>query len=172
MIDGLLRKAATGERFVSGAREEYARSSDTFAAGLQAQDAVILNILRARQATLDTGYHLIHRECLGAPQSNDDHAHAPAWARIPAAPAAGRKASKAQVPTLPRRSHQTVHAGYATCMDGQRYRWRKNQNSRDYRPDDGFNSNPMIYKSFLKARKTVHPGLSRTHQYAISQNSI
>lgn len=163
-------KAATIGRCGSRVREEYARAPADFTADWPALDAVTLKILRSCQATLVTGQHLIDRELRRGPQNND-RAHAPAWARIPAASAPGREASKARTPTLERRSHQTAHADYATCIDGQWYRLSKKQKSRDYSQDDGFKSNLMIYMSLLKARKAVHPGLSRTHQHATSQNS-
>ncbi len=165
-------KAATSTHCVSRAREGYARAPKTFAVDLPVQDAAILSSLRGCQTTLATGQHLIHRECFGAPQSVVDSAHAPAWARIPAVSASGCEASKDRIPTLERRSHQTVLADYATRIDGQWYRLSRIRKSRDYRPDDGLKGNLMIYKDFLIARKTVHPGLPRIHQYAISQNSI
>ncbi|WP_455230387.1 type VII toxin-antitoxin system HepT family RNase toxin [Geopseudomonas aromaticivorans] len=107
MIDDLLSlKAATIERGVKRAREEYARDPATFASDLSRQDAAILNIQRACEAALDMGQHLIRREHLGVPQSARNRAHAPAWARSPAAPAARREASIARAPTQERGSHQ------------------------------------------------------------------
>ncbi len=73
MIDDvLINKAATIERGVKRAREEYARDPTTFAADLSRQDAAILNIQRACEAALDIGQHLIRRERLGVPQSARD----------------------------------------------------------------------------------------------------
>ncbi|MOA09500.1 hypothetical protein D3C78_1293350 [compost metagenome] len=70
MIDELLTlKAAAIERCVSRTREEYRREPATFAADLSRQDAAILNIVRACEAALHMGQHLIHRERLGVPQS-------------------------------------------------------------------------------------------------------
>lgn len=70
--DVLLNKAATIERCVKRAREEYTANSAGFAADYTRQDAAILNIQRACEAALDMGQHLIRREKLGVPQSARD----------------------------------------------------------------------------------------------------
>lgn len=70
--DVLINKAASIERCVARAREEYASNPDTFAASYTRQDAAILNIQRACEAALDMGQHLIRREKLGVPQSARD----------------------------------------------------------------------------------------------------
>ena len=70
--DVLLNKAATIERSVARAKEEYAYDPDTFATNFTRQDAAILNIQRACEAALDMGQHLIRREKLGIPQSARD----------------------------------------------------------------------------------------------------
>lgn len=70
--DVLINKAATIERCVARAREEYARAPATFAADYTRQDAAILNIQRACEAALDMGQHLIRCERLGVPQSARD----------------------------------------------------------------------------------------------------
>ena len=70
--DVLLNKAATIERCVARAREEYASDPDTFASNFTRQDAAILNIQRACEAALDMGHHIIRRESLGMPQSSRD----------------------------------------------------------------------------------------------------
>jgi uncharacterized protein YutE (UPF0331/DUF86 family) len=70
--DVLLNKAATIERCVARAREEYDRSPDTFDRDFTRQDAAILNIQRACEAALDIGQHLIRRDGLGLPQSARD----------------------------------------------------------------------------------------------------
>lgn len=69
--DVLLNKAATVERCVARAREEYAASTD-FANDFTRQDAAVLNIQRACEACLDMGQHLIRRDRLGLPQSARD----------------------------------------------------------------------------------------------------
>lgn len=70
--DVLLNKAATIERCVVRAREEYAANPAGFASDFTRQDAAILNIQRACEAALDMGQHLIRRERLGVPQSTRD----------------------------------------------------------------------------------------------------
>lgn len=70
--DVLLNKAATIERCVARAREEYWRDYATFAGDFTRQDAAILNIQRACEAALDMGQHLVRREKLGVPQSARD----------------------------------------------------------------------------------------------------
>lgn len=68
----LINKAATIERCVKRAREEYGRDPATFALDFTRQDAAIPNIQRACEAALDMGQHLIRRERLGVPQSARD----------------------------------------------------------------------------------------------------
>lgn len=70
--DVLINKAATIERSVARAWEEYAANPAGFAEDYTRQDAAILNIQRACEAALDMGQHLIRRERLGVPQSARD----------------------------------------------------------------------------------------------------
>lgn len=70
--DVLINKAATIERCVARARDEYHRDTASFATDFTRQDAAILNIQRACEAALDMGQHLIRREKLGLPQSARD----------------------------------------------------------------------------------------------------
>jgi uncharacterized protein YutE (UPF0331/DUF86 family) len=70
--DVLINKAATIERCVARAREEYSVNPQGFAEDYTRQDAAILNIQRACEAALDMGQHLIRRERLGVPQSARD----------------------------------------------------------------------------------------------------
>lgn len=70
--DVLINKAATIERCVRRAREEYDKDPDTFAADFTRQDAAILNIQRACEAALDMGQYLVRRERLGVVQSSRD----------------------------------------------------------------------------------------------------
>ncbi|MGV0959112.1 MAG: type VII toxin-antitoxin system HepT family RNase toxin [Limnohabitans sp.] len=70
--DVLLNKAATIERCVARARDEYNADPETFATNFTRQDAAILNIQRACEAVLDMGHHIIRREGLGLPQSSRD----------------------------------------------------------------------------------------------------
>lgn len=70
--DVILNKAATIERCVQRARDEYHKDPATFISDLTRQDAAILNIQRACEAALDMGTHLIRRDRLGVPQSARD----------------------------------------------------------------------------------------------------
>ena len=70
--DVLMNKAASIERCVMRAREEYDKAPATFATDHTRQDAAILNVQRACEAALDMGQHLIRRERLGIPQSARD----------------------------------------------------------------------------------------------------
>ncbi|MDR3412549.1 MAG: DUF86 domain-containing protein [Formivibrio sp.] len=70
--DVLVNKAASIERCVARAREEYNKDPSTFASDFTRQDAAILNIQRACEAALDMAQHLIRRERLGVPQSASD----------------------------------------------------------------------------------------------------
>jgi uncharacterized protein YutE (UPF0331/DUF86 family) len=70
--DVLINKAATIERCVARAREEYAQDPDGFSSSFTRQDAAILNIQRACEAALDMGLHIIRRERLGLAQSARD----------------------------------------------------------------------------------------------------
>lgn len=70
--DVLINKAATIERCVARAKEEYAANPSGFSSDYTRQDAAILNIQRACEAALDMGQHLIRRERLGVPQSARD----------------------------------------------------------------------------------------------------
>ena len=70
--DVLVNKAAVIVRCVARAREEYAAAAEGFERDYTRQDAAILNIQRACEATLDMGHHLIRRERLGVPQSARD----------------------------------------------------------------------------------------------------
>lgn len=70
--DVLINKAATIERCVTRAREEYEKGPESFVSDHTRQDAAILNIQRACEAALDMGQYLIRRERLGVPQSSRD----------------------------------------------------------------------------------------------------
>jgi uncharacterized protein YutE (UPF0331/DUF86 family) len=72
MDDVLVNKAATIERCVARAREEYNTDPASFASNFTRQDAAVLNVQRACEAALDMGQHLVRRERLGVPQSARD----------------------------------------------------------------------------------------------------
>ena len=70
--DVLLNKAASIERCVARALEEYNADPDTFAHNFTRQDAAVLNLQRACEAALDMGNHVIRCEQLGLAQSSRD----------------------------------------------------------------------------------------------------
>lgn len=72
MDDVLVNKAATIERCVARAREEYNADPSSFAGNFTRQDAAVLNVQRACEAALDMGQHLVRRERMGVPQSARD----------------------------------------------------------------------------------------------------
>ena len=53
-------------------REEYLAAGDAFASNYSRQDAAILNIQRACEASPGMGHYLIRRDKLGVPQSARD----------------------------------------------------------------------------------------------------
>jgi uncharacterized protein YutE (UPF0331/DUF86 family) len=70
--DVLVNKAATIERCVRRAREEYDKDPDSFGDDFTRQDAAILNIQRACEAALDMAQHVVRRDRLGVPQGARD----------------------------------------------------------------------------------------------------
>ena len=70
--DVLINKAATIERCVARAREEYTADPAGFATNFTRQQAAIRNIQRACEAALDMGLHIIRRDRLGVTQSARD----------------------------------------------------------------------------------------------------
>ena len=70
--DVLINKAATIERCVGRAREEFNHDPTTFDTNFSRQDAAVMNIQRACEAALDMGHHIIRRDRLGVPQSARD----------------------------------------------------------------------------------------------------
>ena len=70
--DVLINKAATIERCVARAREEFDYDPTTFETNFSRQDAAVMNIQRACEAALDMGHHIIRRDRLGVPQSARD----------------------------------------------------------------------------------------------------
>jgi len=66
--DVILNKAATIERCVARAREEFERDPLSFATNFTRQDSAVWNVQRACDAALDMGQHIVRRERLGVPQ--------------------------------------------------------------------------------------------------------
>jgi len=67
MDDILINKSATVERCIQRIQEEY---GDDFKKNYTKQDAIILNIERACQATIDMATHLIRVKKLDVPQTS------------------------------------------------------------------------------------------------------
>jgi len=70
--DVLMNKAATIERCVARAREEFDHDPTTFETNFSRQDAAVMNIQRACEAALNMGNHVIRRDRLCLPQSARD----------------------------------------------------------------------------------------------------
>lgn len=70
--DVRLNKAATIERCLARVREEYGGGGEGLATDVRRQDALVLNLLRACETTIDLAMHLVRREALGVPQSSRD----------------------------------------------------------------------------------------------------
>ena len=66
--DVLINKAATIERCVARAHEEFDYDPTTFVTNFSRQDAAVMNIQRACEAALDLGHHIIRRDRLGVPK--------------------------------------------------------------------------------------------------------
>ena len=67
--DVLLKKAAIVERSVGRAREEYAAAGAGFATDFTRQDAAVMNIQRACEATVDMANYIVRRDRLGVVSS-------------------------------------------------------------------------------------------------------
>jgi len=66
----LLNKAATIERCIARATEEYEKDIQNFEDDYTRQDAAILNIERACETALDMGHIYVRENKLGIPQSS------------------------------------------------------------------------------------------------------
>lgn len=66
--DVLLNKAAAIERAVARAREEYAGNDANLHGNQTKQDAILLNLQRACESTIDAAMHLVRIHRLGIPQ--------------------------------------------------------------------------------------------------------
>ncbi|HWI20116.1 MAG TPA: DUF86 domain-containing protein [Vicinamibacterales bacterium] len=66
--DVLLNKAAAIERAVGRAREEYAGDDANLLQNQTRQDAIILNLQRACESSIDAAMHLVRVHRLGVPQ--------------------------------------------------------------------------------------------------------
>ena len=66
--DVLLNKAAAIERAIARAREEYAGNDANLRGNQTKQDAILLNLQRACESTIDAAMHLVRIHRLGIPQ--------------------------------------------------------------------------------------------------------
>lgn len=72
MNEIVAQKIASLQRCVSRAREEAARAGGAFAADFTAQDAAILNVIRACETAIDLANMLIRKRRLGIPTESRD----------------------------------------------------------------------------------------------------
>ena len=71
MDDVALNKSAIIERCLGGVREEH-DGDDRSLDNLTQQDAIVLNLQRAGEASIELGMHLVRRYLLGIPQDGRD----------------------------------------------------------------------------------------------------
>ena len=70
--DVVLNKAASIERCLVRIREEYAGDEKNLTANQTKQDAIILNLQRACEASIDLAMYVISQRRLGIPQDSRD----------------------------------------------------------------------------------------------------
>ncbi len=70
--DVLLHKTATMERCLKRVREEYLGHKKEFSVNFTVQDSVILNLLRACEASIDAAMHVVRIRRLSIPQDSRD----------------------------------------------------------------------------------------------------
>lgn len=70
--DVLLNKIATVERCLARIEDEYQGREQELATNVTRQDAIILNLQRACEASIDLAMHLVRVRQLGLPQQSRD----------------------------------------------------------------------------------------------------
>ena len=70
--DVLLNKAAIIERCLARIAEEYQGHENELETNFTRQDAIVLNLLRACEASIDAAMHVIRQRRLGLPQESRD----------------------------------------------------------------------------------------------------
>jgi uncharacterized protein YutE (UPF0331/DUF86 family) len=70
--DIIINKINTIHRYIERIRLEYESSKNTFKKDITRQDAIVLNLERAAQATIDISSHIVRIKKLGIPQTNRD----------------------------------------------------------------------------------------------------
>ena len=81
MDDVLLNKAAAIERALRRVREEHAGDDARLLLDQTRQDAIILNLQRACESSIDAAMHLVRIERLGVPQESREALVAPGCSR-------------------------------------------------------------------------------------------
>lgn len=82
MNDIAINKVQIVQRCVQRAREEYEAAGGKFASDYSRQDAAVMNVVRACEATLDFANHVVRIRRLGVPNSSADTFRALATAEI------------------------------------------------------------------------------------------
>lgn len=72
MDDILLNKASSIERYLRRITEEYLGHEDELESDFTRQDAIILNLQRACESSIDAAMHLVRVSRLGIPQQSRD----------------------------------------------------------------------------------------------------
>lgn len=72
MDDVLLNKAAIIERCLARIAEEYVGFEVKLETNLTRQDAIVLNLQRACEASIDAAMHVVRSRALGVPQQSRD----------------------------------------------------------------------------------------------------
>lgn len=72
MDDVILNKIAIVERCLQRVDEEYLDHKNEFKSNYTKQDSIILNLLRACEATIDMGMRIVKIRGLGVPQSSKE----------------------------------------------------------------------------------------------------
>jgi len=72
MDDVLLNKAAIIERCLARIAEEYGGHEQELETNLTRQDAIVLNLQRACEASIDAAMHVVRSRSLGIPQQSRD----------------------------------------------------------------------------------------------------
>jgi uncharacterized protein YutE (UPF0331/DUF86 family) len=70
--DVLLNKAAIIERCLTRVAQEYEGHESELDTNFTRQDAIILNLLRACEASIDAAMHIVRQRRLGLPQESRD----------------------------------------------------------------------------------------------------
>lgn len=70
--DVLLNKAAIIERCLARIAEEYQGHEDELETNFTRQDAIVLNLLRTCEASIDAAMHIVRQRRLGLPQESRD----------------------------------------------------------------------------------------------------